>query len=156
VVVQGLRVGRRAVVGLGAAALLAAALAAGYWLPVLTQVGDLNPAALTAEFFDYHSHFIPLAQLVQGSWAYDYSYDPARVSPFTFGRAQVVLILAATAWALVARPPQRRVFIYAALVVGVLLWLQQAGAKIVWDHAPFARYVQFPYRLSTYAGVMTF
>src|SRR5262249_7693351 len=64
VVVQGLRVGRRAVVGLGAAALLAAALAAGYWLPVLTQVGDLNPAALTAEFFDYHSYFIPLAQLV--------------------------------------------------------------------------------------------
>ncbi|HUX86258.1 MAG TPA: 6-pyruvoyl-tetrahydropterin synthase-related protein, partial [Chloroflexota bacterium] len=48
---------RHAIGAIALAGLLALTLSAFYWLPVLGQLGDINTAALTTGFFDYHQRF---------------------------------------------------------------------------------------------------
>jgi|GEM_PF-6498106 len=138
----------RALPGLLLSAALALALSAVYWLPVLTTLGDLNTTALTDGYFDYHRWFTPVSELIQFPWSYDYRFALELGARFNLGRAEAALLVIAALWAIVVRPRQRGVLVFAAVGIVVLLWLQQAGATFVWDHVPGARFVQFPYRLT--------
>ncbi|HUX88536.1 MAG TPA: glycosyltransferase family 39 protein, partial [Chloroflexota bacterium] len=141
------------VLGVGAGGLLAILLSAAYWLPVATGFSRLNPGAVTAGFFDYHKWFIPLGQLLQYHWTYDYRYAFEYGARFNAGRAIIVLAALATFWVVVARPSGYRLLLFGAGVLVFLLWLQTSSSVFLWDHIPPMRYLQFPYRLNALSGV---
>ncbi|HVB96300.1 MAG TPA: glycosyltransferase family 39 protein, partial [Chloroflexota bacterium] len=141
------------VVSVGAGGFLALLLSAAYWLPVATGFGGLNPSAVTGGFFDYHKWFIPLSQLLQYHWAYDYRYAFEFGARFNAGRTIIVLAALATIWVVVARPAGYRFLLFGSGVLVVLLWLQTSSSVFVWDHIPPMRYLQFPYRLNAISGV---
>lgn len=139
---------RSGLFGLGAVAVLAALLSAFYWLPVFSQIGTIDTTALTSKFFDYHLRFTPVAHLVQWTWVYNYDYNPGSDALFNLGRAQTVLLVVAVVWVALVRPRGWRLALSCAAAILLLVWLEQAGSVVVWDHFPMAKFIQFPYRLS--------
>ncbi len=146
---------RSAVAAVVFAGLLGFALSATYWLPVLTQLGQVDTTALTTGQFDYHNEFIPLPVLIQGHWAYNYQLLRDAGDWFNVGRVQILLAVVSAFWVIIARPARSGVLIFAAATIAFLLWMQQPGSVFVWDHLPFTRFIQFPSRLSVYIGLMS-
>lgn len=139
----------------GLAGILALALSAAYWLPTLVELKTLNTSSLTTGYFDYHKWFVPLDQLVQRPWAYDYRFALELGARFNLGRTQIALALLALLWVLLVRPTSRHVLWYASAGIILLIWMQHRSSAFVWDHLPVARFLQFPYRLSGYIGLLS-
>ncbi|HLH72420.1 MAG TPA: hypothetical protein VKX96_03980, partial [Chloroflexota bacterium] len=152
-VTLGRRLTKASVIGIGGTGLLAAMLSAGYWLPVLTGLGRLNPSAVTGGFFDFHKWFMPIELLLQPGWAFDYRYAFEFGARFNSGRAIFVLVALAIGWVLLARPIADRLLWFATILLVVLFWLETDRSVFLWEHIPVMRYLQFPYRLNAYTGV---
>jgi hypothetical protein len=141
--------------GIALAGALAVVLSAFYWLPTLGEIGSIDTHTLTTAAFDLHRSFIPPAHLVQQSWLYEYTYQPGTDASFNFGRAQVALLGLAALWVALARPRAWRLLLGAAGGIAVLAWLEQPGSTFLWDLVPPSRYLQFPYRLSADAALLS-
>ncbi|MGH2461628.1 MAG: 6-pyruvoyl-tetrahydropterin synthase-related protein, partial [Chloroflexota bacterium] len=146
---------RATVVWLAVAGILGLALSGVYWLPVLAQLGEVNTVALTAGQFDFHREFLPLNQLVQHRWTYDYRLLPRAGAMYNLGLAQFVLTIFAVLWVALVRPNRLALLLFAAVGTFLLLWMQQSGSVAVWDHLPLARFIQYQTRLSSYIGLLS-
>jgi hypothetical protein len=148
------RVTVQQVVAIGATGLLGLAISAWYWLPVAVGMRQLNAAALVEGFFDFHQWFIPVDQLVQPSWLYDYVLIYEQGLRFNVGRVQALLFVLSVGWVLLARPKARSTLAALAGVAILLVWMLQDGAVPVWEKVSFLRFVQFPHRLEGPIGLV--
>ncbi|MBI4758986.1 MAG: hypothetical protein HY783_08340 [Chloroflexi bacterium] len=132
----------------GAAALLALAASAVYWLPGLVETRYVQSANLVGGFYSYRNHFVYLFQLFSPFWGYGYAgIGPNDQMPFQIGLVPVVFGLGAAGVFFTNRElrPYLWFFVAAALVYTLAMLslaqpLWQAGQRL-------AVFVQFPWRL---------
>ena len=148
------RVSLDTITSIVASVVLGLALSSVYWLPVVLQLGDVNTVALTTGQNDFHREFLPLHQLFQHQWAYDYRLLPEIGSRYNLGLAQASLTVLALFWVVIARPARSALLLGSAFAASVLLWMQQSGSAILWEHLPLVHFVQYPNRLCTYIGLL--
>lgn len=149
----------RLILHLALACAVGAGLAAWFWLPAIATRQLVHSERMTADFLDVHRYVHATWPPFQATLAAAYRHD-AQKNPVVPGLVQVLLAavgciaLAAAA----ARAPCRRSLLWLypmTLVAAGLLALQRPETVVVWDHAPLARYVQFPYRLLGPFGLIT-
>ncbi|MEW6231552.1 MAG: hypothetical protein AB1566_04445, partial [Chloroflexota bacterium] len=132
----------------GAAALLALAASAVYWLPGLVETRYVQSANLVGGFYSYRNHFVYLFQLFSPFWGYGYAgIGPNDQMPFQVGLVPVVFGLGAAGVFFTNKElrPYLWFFMAAALVYTLAMLslaqpLWQAGQRL-------AVFVQFPWRL---------
>ena len=144
--------GNRDRAGWGAAAfLLATAMTAFFWLPILLEWNAVELTVTGPGHFDYRRHFVPLAELLAPSRVLDLGATAPRYRT-NLGLAQWLLALAALG--AVARQERQSSSWYFILASAGLVFLMTRGASLLWALVPLASYLQFPWRLLGPANLM--
>ncbi|MBZ0100806.1 MAG: hypothetical protein K8I65_01430 [Thermoanaerobaculia bacterium] len=145
--IAGPRPARRHVATLAALGLL---LSAAFWLPALAGTGDVRAEeSLTTGHFDFHRHFLALADLLPGRAAVVLPSAAGAERPVRFGELLWLALLSAP-WVArragaTAPERRRRVWLLAALTVAALA-MTTPLSRPLWEVVPGLRYVQFPFR----------
>ena len=155
--------------------LLGFLLTAWFWMPALleTGYGQMGPE-FTAGYFHYSNHFRGL-NLVQPSFAFNYSVALRTEDggPFSMGMVQAVLLVVG-AVVLIVRSPQSAVqsrkskvespksrftfhVSHLYLLSGLLLstLMITPFSKPLWDHLPLLEITQFPWRFLSVQALFT-
>jgi hypothetical protein len=145
-----------AVLGLGrqwwlclAAVGLALGLSAFFWLPAVAERTYVNFSRMTQGMYDVLHYLLPLRDLLQRGFLFDYSLPQA----FRWGLLPAILTSAGFVVGLWRLKSQRRLILLFALVVAVALLLQTPAAAIFWTRLPLVNFIQFPWRLQTFAAL---
>lgn len=142
----------------------AVALTLWFWLPALLEksVTVVDAAGINTSFFD---HFPSLTQLLFSPQRFGFSYA-GLVDTLSFGLGvlQVVSLVFASIELLfllglrgkeLLHSPQTRVYIWATILLIVLAVFQLQVTQPIWHLLfPIAKYLQFPWRLSLFWGVI--
>ena len=113
----------------------ALALTAFFWIPALYFLPLVRPAELVTGKFDFHGQFPALLSFV---WPGEFYAAGCLTLPF----------LVALLFAPVRDGRLRRVIRAFGLTSAVLLLLMFPPSAFVWEHVPFLRFAQFPWRLN--------
>lgn len=125
---------------LGAGALVAAGLAAVFWLPVLLEGRFVQLARLGGGMFAFGENFLSPAALFGPPRVFDPLRTFNEIAP---GVNWVVLLVAAVgAWRLRGSAP----VVMAALGALALAVLTLPVSRPVWEHLPLLPFIQFPWR----------
>jgi hypothetical protein len=144
---------RRQIATTCTAAMAGVGMAAFYVMPALAELSFVRIRELTADYFDYHRHFVYPRQWMDYHWGYGGSIPgPRDEMSFQVGVVQWAAILAGLAW-LAVRTVRRALDRDALSMIGWLcvtfgaLYLMTGAAARIWDAVPPLAYVQFPWRL---------
>jgi hypothetical protein len=139
---------RTAVIRAGAALLIAAGLAAFFWLPALwdRQYIQLD-RMITPPDLDYHTHFITVADLL----ALPPTADTGQMNPGvpnSLGTALISLSVISLIGLRTLPPSEKRAHLIVALcgLAGVVFMVLPQSVA-VWDSLPLLKYLVFPHRL---------
>lgn len=146
-----------------AAAVLALALSAIYWVPALVEMPASRVGEQREGAFSLARYLLPVNGLLQRTLVFSYGRDDQHryaLIPFSL----TVLALVAVGGALVRRRPlsgtaepdgearpDRLAVGGCGLVFAAVLALQLAPARPIWDTVPLISFVQFPRRLYVFA-----
>ncbi len=153
-----LRALARALVGPLAGMALGVALAAFFVLPALVESRYVNLQQWYGGYYNFHDHFVYLAQLIDPKWGFGIS-TPGPDDPISYqlGLAPFALaVLALWRW---LRPRsawqrgQRLETGFWLLMLGGSVWLTTAASAVAWDHVPLVASAQFPWRYLTLGGL---
>jgi hypothetical protein len=153
---------RRGRAGWGALAfILAAAIAAFFWLPFLLERSAIKLDVIDQEggHFDFRNHFLTLGELLAPSRILDLGATAPRFR-YNLGLVQWLLALPALAVLVYQRIGKTRILshsrtlAYFAIVACVLILLMLPISTAVWERVPGMRYFQFPWRLLGPANLM--
>ncbi len=139
---------RRPAARLLAALLVGLGLAAFFWLPVILERDAVNLTTLIGanDNYDFHTHFIGLAELLGVSVRPDWgATQPA--FRFNLGVAQWLAGLLGVVMLALGRVRQRAHVLFFALAAAVVILLMTPLATPIWEAIPFLPYFQFPWRL---------
>ncbi|HQE92580.1 MAG TPA: 6-pyruvoyl-tetrahydropterin synthase-related protein [Anaerolineae bacterium] len=155
-------------------------LTAWFWLPALgeTKYGQMGPE-FTAGYFHYSQHFRGL-NLIQRTFAFDYSVAPRAedAGPFAMGLVQAVLAAAGVVSLIVngewpmakgrmanhesripnpQSPPTYRLLSTVYFLFGLALatFMITPLSKPLWDHLPLLEITQFPWRFLSVQALFT-
>jgi hypothetical protein len=133
--------------GLGAAAI--------FWMPVFLErdLVNLNTLIGSQDNYDFHTHFLSLAELLAPSLRLDWgASEPA----FRFNLGLVPWLLGGLGLIMLAlrKVSQARHVLFFALALAGLLFLMLPVSTVVWESLPFLPYFQFPWRLLGAAAAM--
>jgi len=150
----------------GLALVLALAIVAFFWLPVLLERGAVKLNVIGPGHFDFHEHFLLLGELLAPSRILDLGATAPRYR-FNLGLGQWLLALPALVVLLRCRlglatgPNGRERYygrfsplLYFALAGLGLIFLMLPASAVVWEAVPFLPYLQFPWRLLGPANLM--
>lgn len=143
-----------------AATALALSFSLWFWLPALAEksavvVGGSQLAR------QYQQHFPTLTQLISAPVQFGYSYvGPVDSLSFQLGIVQLLSTLLASIWFTImvwrrGTGHGGRALSWWLGVAGLLSIGQLAISTPLWEVTPFARYVQFPWRLSLFLPLTT-
>ena len=113
----------------------ALALTAFFWIPALHFLPLVRSADLVTGKFDFHAQFPALRSFV---WPGEFYSSGCLTLPF----------LLALLFAPVRDARLRRIVRVFGLASGLLLLLMLPASGFVWEHVPFLRFAQFPWRLN--------
>ncbi|MFQ5612061.1 MAG: hypothetical protein ACE5H9_08005 [Anaerolineae bacterium] len=139
---------RRAALATGLALLAGAGLAAFFLIPALAEREFAQLWRLTTPpDFDFHFHFIDLAQLLSLPPRVDTGLlNP--VAPLTLGLGQLLLALGGMAGLACLRArPQRGLILYSGLALLAAIFMLLPASVGMWERLPFIELVQRPSRL---------
>ena len=129
---------------------LGVALAAFFVLPALAESRYVNLEQWFGGYYDYHDHFVYLAQLFSPAWGFGISTPGANDAiSYQLGLAPFALASLAL-WRWLRRDPIPRLetgFWLGVLIVSV--WLTTAASTWAWDSLPLVSSAQFPWRYLT-------
>lgn len=128
---------------------LALALSAIFWLPVLFEQRYLTSDPLIGGFFNYRKHFVNAQQLFSPFWGYGYAgeYGTDQFS-LQLGLAPVLLAFVAILGCARMRAPIRaHVVLFASIVVAMVFAMLPISAPLWEPFASVIAFVQFPWRL---------
>lgn len=137
------------------ALLLSLGVAAIFWLPVLLESSAVNLNTLIGQEnnYDFHSHFISIAELSTPSLWIDWgAAQPA--FRFNLGVAQWVLGLLGIVMLLLRKLKHAWHFSFFVLSLVVFIFLMLPISVFLWENAPFLPFFQFPWRLLGPAAAM--
>ena len=145
-----------AVLGLGrwwwlclAAVGLALGLSAFFWLPAIAERTYVNFSRMTQGMYDVSRNLLPLRDLLQGSFIFDYAVPQA----FRWGLLPAILTSSGLVVGLWKLKSQRRLLLFFALVVAIALLLQSRTGATFWTRLPLVNFIQFPWRLQTFVAL---
>lgn len=144
----------RALVAPGLGLGLGLALAAFFVLPALTEARYVNQEQWFGGYYDFHDHFVYVAQLFDPRWGFGISVPgPDDALSYQLGLVFLVLAVLAARYGLRRGYPHRleTAFWLGVLVVGA--WLTTAAATWAWDNVPLVAAAQFPWRYLTLAAL---
>ena len=129
-----------------AAVALAAGLTAVFWLPFFAERGAVRLDVAGPGHFDFRNHFVEPGTLLRPSPALDLGATAPHFV-YNLGFAQWLLALPALP-ALARRQPQpgARIAAFFLLASLTLIFLMTPAARAVWEAAPPAALIQFPWR----------
>ncbi len=137
----------KAVLPAGFGMALGLALAAFFVFPALLEFQYVRSDQWYGGYYDFHDHFVYLAQLFDPRWGFGISV-PGADDPISYQLGLVLFILAALAlWTVLRRGSKQRLeigFWWLVLLVGT--WLTTGAATWAWDHIPLVSSAQFPWR----------
>ena len=133
---------------------LGLALAAFFVFPALLEFRFVRSDQWYGGYYDFHDHFVYLAQLFDPRWGFGIS-TPGPNDPISYQLGLAAFVLAALAfWGWLRKGSRYRLeigFWLLALVAGI--GLATALAAPLWDHVPFVSSAQFPWRYLALAAV---
>jgi hypothetical protein len=139
----------RALIGMLAGIVIGIGLAACVWLPALAESRYVHLERIVEGEFHYTDHFVYPQQFFSWTWGYGKSIvGPGDQMSFSLGLGHLLLIPAAVWLIYVGNKPAMRpwlVFLGSSLVI--LVVLMTPASRWLWDHLPFLKQVQFPWRL---------
>ena len=130
--------------GLAGMGLAGGALAGLYWLPALVLLGDVSPQALYTEFLQPRTWLLPS----QGRMP-----NPG-MTVLAVGTAFAGGAVTAAAIAFAPRESRGTLWLWAALPLSTVLFLNTWASAPIWEHWIIDR-VQFPFRLFVFADLAT-
>ena len=139
-------------------AMLAAGLglSAFFWLPAVAEMGFTNVAGQVGGGADFRDHFVCLSQLWQSPFGYGGSAQGC-IDGFSFklGKLHVVLGLVGIAFLVkgrrVLKPGDRAIGMGGTLLaLGAVFFMTPLSSRL-WEALPYAGYIQYPWRLLTFA-----
>ncbi|MBN1955328.1 MAG: hypothetical protein JW900_09795 [Anaerolineae bacterium] len=146
--------GRRDGVGRGLVTpLLALALGAVFWLPMLVELPLVQLTVVGAGHFDFRNHFVALAELLAPSRVLDLGSVAPRYW-FNLGLPQWVLALVGVVGGMGWLGRSRRALAFFALSALGLVALILPLSLPLWEAIPPLAYLQFPWRLLGPAALM--
>jgi len=134
---------------------LAAGLSLFFWAPALMEKQYTNMDQLPQMSNEYLDHFPTFKQLVYSPWGYGYSYKGTddKMS-FQVGPVHWLIALSSILFLLFNYLKKKKInyswLFFALLFIGSIFFLTPASIPI-WKILPFVNYVQFPWRLLTFA-----
>jgi len=138
--------------------LLGLGLSAFFWLPAFVEMGSTSVSSMishaSTNFFD---HFVCPLQLWDSPWGYAGS-APGCIDGMSFklGKLQLIVTVAGAIMWIVSLKNKKNSIITAVAAIGVFLFiLSVAGmidiSKQIWLFVPFVSFIQYPWRLLTFA-----
>ena len=141
----------RVATGLGIAALVGAALSTFYWLPFMTELTWVKMGQGLEDIqWVFQTNFIPLNNLIQSDWVYQYIKPP-----FAAGLTSTMISIIGMIWVLVGGrhlPARKNAILFGALAF-VCLASTVEFMRPLWYVLPSATLVQFPWRISLLVGL---
>ncbi len=130
------------------AALLAALLSAGFWLPALADLSLVQIDNARQGFFHYSNHFLSWSDLISvQSFVIDSRAGNALKPPITFGAASWLAVAAGLSSSLFVICKERRIWgVAGALFALAVLTLSLPVSEPLWRTVPALDFVQFPSR----------
>jgi hypothetical protein len=139
--------GGRDGVGRGVVAfMLAAAVSAFFWLPLLAELEAVKLAVVGPGHFDFRNHFVPVRELLARSRLVDLGAVAPR-SRFNLGLVQWGLALVGAGTLAHRATSHRRALLFFSLVSIGLVFLMTSASLFLWEILSPLAYLQFPWRL---------
>jgi len=130
-------------------------LGAFFLLPFLLEASNVQ--LQRAGVFDYHNHFLTLAELVSPPVSYD-PYYITNAAPRSLPWPQLGLALVASASTLISKRQGNRLISFSIMFHSILLalaiFLTSRLSVAVWDSLSIAYLIQFPWRLLSPATLL--
>lgn len=136
-------------------------LSAFFWLPsMLERHYTLVDKILTGELADYKLHYIYSQQLWYSPWGYGGS-TPGLADGISFqlGKLHILFVFIACTAAIVYFLKRKKVdlplqfFILNFFLLSVSIFLSLGYSSFVWDNIHYLAYIQFPWRMLTFANI---
>lgn len=130
-------------------------MSAFFWLPAIMEMKYTNVVSQIGQTSNFRDHFVCVSQFWNSNWGFGGS-TPTCVDGLSYklGKLHVILWLIGVGFAFVFRKKSTRV----TLVVGlstlltlVALFFMTRASQPLWERMPFLAYIQYPWRLLTYA-----
>ena len=133
---------------------LGMALAAFFILPALLESRFVNREQWYGGYYDFHDHFVYVAQLFDPRWGFGIS-TPGPNDPLSYQLGLALVVLAALAgWVWWKRSAEARAEIGFWLVILLgSAWLTTRASTLAWDHIPGVAMAQFPWRYLSLAAL---
>jgi len=143
--------------------LLSFALAAGltlyFWAPALLEKKYTNIDQLDQMNYEYADHFLNLKQMVYSPWGFGYSYPgPDDQMSLQLGPIHWLIALLSTGLLFKFVIKTRKInfhWLFYALLFASSVFFMLPVSLPIWQALPFVNYVQFPWRLLTFATLAT-
>jgi hypothetical protein len=134
-------------------------LSAFFWLPAVSERQYVHVGRLLEGYFDFHSHFVYLSQIIYSPWG----YGGSRSGPddgMSFGAGYLHLILTGAAALLLPklwRASRWTAFIvvFALVLVVAAAFMANWSSTFIWDRLPLLQYLEFPWRFLSILAVGT-
>ncbi len=135
--------------------LIGLGLSAFFWLPAISEMRFTNVSGQIGLTADYRDHFVCLSQLWNSPWGFGGSAKGCTDGmSYKLGKLQILTAVAAVLVWIVKRRSNQKYDRYMVFGMGVsilsIFFMLQAS-QVLWKFAPNARYIQYPWRLLTYA-----
>ena len=130
-------------------------ISAFFWLPAISEMRFTNVSGQIGLTADYRNHFVCLSQLWNSPWGFGGSAKGCTDGmSYKLGKLQILTAVAAVlVWFVKRRSNQKydryMVFGMGVSILSIFFMLQ--ASQVLWEFAPNARYIQYPWRLLTYA-----
>ena len=135
--------------------LIGLGFSAFFWLPAISEMRFTNVSGQIGLTADYRDHFVCLSQLWNSPWGFGGSAKGCTDGmSYKLGKLQILTAVAAVLVWIVKRRSNQKYDRYMVFGMGVsilsIFFMLQAS-QVLWKFAPNARYIQYPWRLLTYA-----
>lgn len=130
-------------------------ISAFFWLPAVSEMRFTNVSGQIGLTADYRDHFVCISQLWNSPWGFGGSAKGCTDGmSYKLGKLQIFTAVAAIlVWFVKRRSNQKydryMVFGMGVSILSIFFMLQASQA--LWEFAPNVRYIQYPWRLLTYA-----
>lgn len=124
-----------------------------FWLPAFLEYKYVRVDQWVGGYYDYRDQFINFFQLFSPGWGFGTSQSgPHDQTPFQLGAVPVTLaILSLAVRRQIESVTVRRLIVFFAVVLLVIIALMLAPSIPIWDALQLVRFAQFPWRLLIFA-----
>jgi hypothetical protein len=147
----------RRLMGWGASLVMALALTAVYWMPVLSESAGMGLGEGPSR--GYENHLLPVAQIIARTFSHDYraAYDGPVVHPQNWFTAALLIAVASLLlwrWRQRRPPGQTAILLFHLLLAVVAIFMTTTLSLPIWHPlTPLLGFLQYPWRFLSLSAV---